>query len=207
MKKVITQILIWFFAILAVGYPLWTRFSNMPLELSESITSYLFPFFGLLMVSLLWLHSLLGALEDWLRKYIPFDLFVQATAAVILISLIAHPLLLLISVNFSIKTVYAIYSMLFVWLGILSWTLLISYDVIKPFRKFPGVSKHWDKVLFISNLGFLLSFFHSLNIGSDLQAQPLRGIWIFYGVTGAVAILYTYVIKPLRTKWIRNNKT
>jgi hypothetical protein len=54
--------------------------------------------------------------------------------------------------------------------------------------------------LIISNIGFILTFFHSLNLGADLAVDPLKTIWIIYGVTAMLAIAYTYAFKPLLKK-------
>jgi hypothetical protein len=49
--------------------------------------------------------------------------------------------------------------------------------------------------LLISTIGFILTFFHSLEVGHELQSGILRNIWIFYGTTGIMATFYTYGIK------------
>src|SRR3989338_2368356 len=189
------------FGCLVIGYPLWVRFNNTAWSWDyHQILFSIFPFFGLLAFTLLWLHSISGAFEPWLRQHINFDRFVDITAKLILICLVMHPLLLFAGVGFSISNIFFYYGTLYVWLGIISWLLLITYDITKPFKQQGFFAKHWKKVLIISNMGFLLSFFHSLNIGSDLQSGPLRVLWIFYGVTGALAILYTYGIKRFLAK-------
>jgi len=189
------------FGFAAVLYPLWVRFQHLQWDASlEGIALNLFPFFGLAAVAMLWIHSISGAFELWLRQHINFDRFVDITAKLILICLVMHPLLLFAGVGFNISNIFFYYGTLYVWLGIISWLLLIIYDITKPFKQQGFFAKHWKKVLVISNMGFLLSFFHSLNIGSDLQSGPLRVLWIFYGVTGALAILYTYGIKRFLAK-------
>ncbi|MBM3206117.1 MAG: hypothetical protein FJZ43_00640 [Candidatus Staskawiczbacteria bacterium] len=200
-KANIITTLITLFAATAVLYPLSVRFQATQWAFDSHLPMMLFPFFGLLAASLLWLHSLMGAFENWLRKYIPFDITVNVTALIILISLILHPLLLLIGMQFSMKNIYLYYGTIPVTLGIISWLLLISYDVVKALkRKFQFFSKHWNAVLIISNIGFLLSFFHALKIGSTLQSGPTRVVWIFYGITAFLCIAYTYAVKPFFIK-------
>lgn len=200
MNKIIIKYSIYTVAWLAVLYPLFSRFQNISWELHQNWFALLFPFFGLLMTSLLWLHALSGAFEPWLRKYISFDWFIKFTSTIILWSLILHPLLLLISLNFSISNIYLYYGTKFIWLGVISWLLLITYDITKPLKKHDFFAKNWNKILLISNIGFLLSFFHALNLGSDLQSNPLRFVWIFYGTTAGLAIFYTYAVKPFLRK-------
>lgn len=195
MKKIITSTLIWLFAIITVAYPILVAGDNFTWSLDG-----IFPILGILAFMLLWLHSLCGVFEEWLREYIPFDRFVSITALVILFCLIFHPLLLLISMNFHFENITLAYGVKGIWLGIIGWILLISYDVTKPFLRYQNIAKHWNKILLISNIGFLIIFPHALMIGSDLQMQPMRGIWIFYGITAILAIAYTYGIKPFLKK-------
>ena len=181
-------------------YPLWVRFENMSWSPGMSIFGALFPFFGLLAFSLLWLHAMAGVFEPWLRKHINFDSFVHHTSLVILISIIAHPILLLVSLKFKIGNIFLIYDPLYIWLAIIGWLLLITYDIVKPLRKYEFFAKHWQNVLTVSTIGFLITFFHSLKLGSDLQTNPLRAVWIFYGVTAILATIYTYGIKRFLLK-------
>lgn len=182
-------------ACLAVAYPLWVRLNSLTWSAGVDLPSTLFPFFGLAAASLLWLHAISGAFEPWLRAHIDFDKFVQLTAGAILVCLIAHPLLLLISLGFRIWDLYAIYNINYIYIGAIAWLLLISYDITKPFKSQGFFARHWQKVLLISNIGFLLTFLHSLALGTDLQTGPLRAIWILYGITATLAIIYTYGIK------------
>ncbi len=195
MNKIIIKYGIYTTGWLAILYPLFIRAQNVSWSLGQNEPALLFPFFGLLMTSLLWLHAISGAFEPWLRKYISFDQFVHLTASVILISIIAHPLLLLVSLDFNINNVFIYYGTKYIWLAIIAWLLLIIYDIGKALKKYNFFIKNWNNILIISNIGFLITFFHSLEIGSDLQSGPLRIVWIFYGITATLAIIYTYGIK------------
>ncbi len=198
MRNTIIKYLVVAFAWLAVFYPLYIRASNLTWAFDSTLPGNLFPLFGLCAASLLWLHSISGMFEPWLRANFNFDAFVQRTATLIFLCIIAHPLLLLFSLGFRIWDLYAIYNITYIYLGIVAWCLLITYDLAKPFRKSHFFAKHWNKVLIISNIGFLLTFLHSLALGSDLQTAPLRLIWIFYGITATLSIIYTYAVKNPR---------
>jgi len=188
------------FCWLAVLYPLWVRANSLTWAFDQTLLPNLFPLFGLATVSLLWLHSISGVFEPWLRANFDFDKFVNVTASMILVCIIAHPLLLLIIMNFKLSDIYLIYGTTYITLGIIAWLLLIIYDITKPLKKHHHFfAKHWNAILLISNIGFLLSFLHSLNLGSDLQTGPLRYIWIFYGITATLAIIYTYGVKRFFT--------
>lgn len=184
------------FGWVAVLYPLWVRGSNIGWSLDAGLLQTVFPFLGLLMFSLLWLHALCGVFEPWLAKHINLERFVGYTAAIILACLVLHPLLLIINFNFNIKNVYSVYGTSAILLAVIGWCLLIIYDVTKPLKKkHEFFEKNWKNILTISTFGFLLTFFHSLLIGSDLQSGPLRVVWIFYGTTAILATIYTYGIK------------
>ncbi len=195
MKNTIIHYSIILFAYLAVLYPLWVRMQTTQWAFDSSLTLSLFPFFGILAFTLLWLHAISGSFEPFLRKHINFDWFVSVTSTIILVSIILHPLLLLASLNFSISNVFYYYGVKFVLLGIVGLALLLTYDILKPLRRREFIARHWRKALIVSNIGFVLTFFHSLYLGSSLQSGPLRIVWIFYGVTAIISLIYTYVIK------------
>jgi hypothetical protein len=194
MKRFFIKLLITVFAWAAVLYPLWVRLHSMTFTTDPG--NY-FPLFGLAAAALLWLHVISGVFEDWLRKYFDFDQYVRFTSLLILLCVILHPLLLILSPSISFMNLLRGDD---VWYGIIGWLLLITYDISKSLKKHDFFSRNWNKILLISNIGFLLTFIHSLNLGSDLQLPPLREIWIFYGVTATLAVIYTYGIKRLALK-------
>ena len=195
LKKVAIKYFVAIFAYLAVLYPLWVTLKTIQWTPTASLMFSLFPAFGLLAFSLLWLHAISGVFEPWLRKNFDFDKFVNITATLILLCLILHPLLLLVSVGFNFASIF-IYGAGYIWLAIIGWLLLITYDIGKALKKkYAFFVKNWNKILLISTVGFLLTFFHSLALGHDLQSGSLRIVWIFYGTTGILATIYTYGIK------------
>lgn len=194
MNKTTIRFFIILFACLAVLYPIWVNITNMSGSFDSVSIFSLFPLFGLLAFTLLWLHAISGVFEPWLRKYINFDRYVQITSGIIFICIILHPLFLLIPSNFNFSQIFA-YGEKYVWLAIIGWFLLITYDIGKILKKYNFFSRNWNNILLISTIGFLLIFFHSLGIGDDLQTGPLRTVWIFYGITAISATIYTYGIK------------
>ena len=197
MNNRIIKYLIVFFAYLSVLYPLWVRVKTIQWTFDPGLLALnIFPLFGLTAFCLLWLHAISGSFEPWLRTLFDFDRFVHITATIILICIISHPLLLLAGLEFKINNIFLYYSAKYIWLAVIAWLLLITYDIGKALKKkYDFFSKNWNTILIISNVGFLLTFFHSMALGSDLQSGPLRAIWIFYGITAAISIIYTYGIK------------
>ncbi len=196
MKKRFVKYFIIGFAYLAVLYPLWMRFKNLNWAFDfDLILANLFPMFGLAAFAILWLHVMSAVFEPWLRKNFDFDKFVRWTSILVFIFIILHPLFLLITYDFSFNNIFLSYGAKYIWLAIIGWLLLITYDIGKAFQKHDFFVRHWRKILLISTIGFLLTFFHSLNLGSDLQSGPLRIIWIIYGATAILATIYVYGIK------------
>lgn len=191
------KILVIIGATLAVALPIIVHIRNVSWQ-DSSLLIGIFPIFGLLAFTLLWLHSISGVFEEWLREKFDFDAFVHWSAWVILVSIILHPLLLLILVDFQFLAIFEGH-VLEIGLGLAGLILLLTYDVGKSLKKYEFFSRNWTKILVVSNLGFILTFFHSLMIGSDLQTGFMRYLWIFYGVTAMASIVYTYGFK-LRSK-------
>ena len=149
-------------------------------------------------VATLWLHSISGVFEPWLRRYINFDRFVQLTSTLIFVCIVLHPLLILYKLKFSIKNLVLIYDSNALVIAAIALILLLTYDIGKILqKKYQFFVEHWQKILLISNIGFILIFYHSLSIGSDLQSGTLRILWIFYGTTAILSIIWTYFIKKI----------
>jgi len=194
-KRKIIRFSVILFCLLAVLYPLWVGISSRYWTLGSELLSNIFPLLGILAFTLLWLHSISGVFESWLRKYFDFDWFIYTTSMLIFISFVLHPFLLLIYSDFSFTRAFSYADMRYIWLGVIGFLLLITYDIGKFLKNHDFFVRNWDKILVISTIGFLLTFFHSLVIGSDLQSGTLRIVWIFYGITAILSTIYTYGIK------------
>ena len=158
------------FAYAAVIYPLWVRFKDVTWSLNGDLSLILFPAFGLVAFAILWLHVISGVFEPWLRKHFDFDKFVSRTSLMVFICLILHPLLLLFYLDFGWSKLFLYGSEKYVWLGIVGWFLLITYDIGKALQKREFFARNWNVILLISTIGILLGFFHSLGLGGDLQS-------------------------------------
>ncbi len=195
MNKLLVKYAIIIGAYAAVLYPLWMRLRYIQWGWDSTLYLSLFPLFGLAAFSMLWLHAISGVFEPWLRKNFNFDRFVDITSKLILVCIVAHPLLLILSPSITLGDIF-LRGNDDIGLGIAGLSLLLIYDITKPLKKQSNYFvQHWKRVLVISNIGFILILFHSLDLGSDLQLPPLRYLWIFYSVTAIAALIYTYGIK------------
>lgn len=188
-----SKILVIIGATLAIALPIFAHIRNVSWS-ESSLLLNLFPIFGLLAFTLLWLHSISGVYEEWLRERFHFDALIHWTSLVILVSMLLHPLLLLIVVDFQFLAIFEGH-VLEIALGLMGLVLLLTYDVGKALYKYNFFSKNWHKILVVSTIGFLLTFFHSIMIGSDLQSGFMRYLWVFYGVTAIASTIYTYGFK------------
>lgn len=193
MKEKLIKFWITAFAYLAVILPLWLRLKNLTWS-SDLILINLYPFFGLAAFAILWLHAISGVFEPWIRKHFDFDRYVQITSMLVLTFITLHPLILFIQIDFRLKSLFLNHPSA-ILLAAIAWLLLIAYDIGKALKKNHFFSRNWTNILTVSTIGFLLAFFHSLQIGSDLQTGPLRTLWIFYGAAAILATIYTYGIK------------
>jgi uncharacterized membrane protein len=199
MNQKLIKYLVALFAYLAVLYPLWMAAKDLELAPGSSLLLSLFPLFGIAAFAMLWLHAISGVFEPWLRKHFDFDRFVNITSTLIFICIILHPLLLIISPMVTLSNLL-LHGGLYIWLGVIGWLLLLTYDAGKALKKYNFFARNWNKILLISTIGFLLIFFHSLQLGSDLQLNPMRSLWIFYGTTAILATIYTYGVKRLAAR-------
>ena len=190
--KYILTVLSW----LAVLYPLWIRAQNVTLSFDRGLWLDLFPFFGIAAFCIMWLHVIGGALQDWLRRYVDLEEFVNNTSLVVFILMILHPVFLLIGLGAGASNVFFSGNG-YIWLGVIGLVLLLTYDLGKAFKRRGLFIRYWNAILLISTIGFIFIFFHSLGLGSDLQAGPLRVLWIIYGATGIAATIYNYGLRRM----------
>lgn len=184
-------------ALLIVLYPLyiWYKASGPLTELKN--ISEIFPAFGLIAFSIMWLHIIGAPFKLILDQYFDFEKFVSVSSKIVLVSLILHPLLLLVylkvmSAPINILSYLSMRSSYLIWLAIAAWFIFIFYDISKKLKKRDFFVRHWKTVRLISTLAFFLVLIHSLGLGRDLQVGTLRYVWIFYGITALIATSYTY---------------
>lgn len=179
-----------------VGYPLQVWYDGAQLVWGSGLLSSLFPAFGLVAFSIMYLHIVGRPFATWLEQYVPFKTFERVSSNVVLSLLVLHPLF---------RTIYLVINDVSLWpspalfqpivLGVVGFFMLISYDVGRAFYRSGWVSRHWGSIDVLSTLGFYVIWIHAFMIGSDLQTEPLRTLWIVYGVSAAMASAYVFFIQ------------
>jgi len=184
-------------AAFAVLYPLWVWLTSITFPLSSPFI-LIAQAWGLLAFTLMWLHIVAGPFKQRLLSIFPkFELWMTLSSFIVLLSIILHPLLMLVGISKLIGIVefFATASMP-IWLAIIAWFMFISYDIARIFKKRLLKTRTWFVITLIATLGWFLILYHSLSLGSHLQEGLLRMLWYFFGATGTAAAITTYGIKP-----------
>ena len=200
-KRKLVKYMLFGGASLAVLYPIWVWFDAANLTLDSMVLFDVFPMFGLIAFSIMWLHIVGGAFREKLEKYFDFDKVVAVSSMLVLGSIILHPLIhfiaLIVNRGVSIFGYVTNGKEYLIWIAVIAWLIFVGYDILKKFKNRNFFSKHWQVIRFTSTLGFFLILVHSLGIGRDLQTGFLRSVWLFYGVSAAVATIYTYGVRTI----------
>lgn len=164
----------------------------------EDINAYtFFPLLGLLAFSLMWSHyavsvvrQMLGIDKKVLKSYI------EITGFMVLALILLHPGLLvwqLWSDGFGLPPGStkryvggAMYGSIVI--AIIALVLFLLYELRRKFDKKPW----WIGFVIATDFAMVLIYVHGLRLGGQLQTGWLRGVWYFYGVTLAAALVYGY---------------
>lgn len=187
------------FAFGVVGYPLVTWYGQAIFKPDTTLLRTLFPAFGLVAFTVMYLHIIGRPFAEWLETYVPFKTFTRISSFVVLLSIILHPLLRLAYLGS--LGISPMATLDFSWpylLGYIGLLTLLSYDVGRMMKNSAWVTAHWGAIDTISTIGFYVIWVHSLALGSSLYAGPLRTVWILYGCTALVATIYTFFFSNRR---------
>jgi hypothetical protein len=186
-------------SLIVIGYPLSVWYRGASFTPDSMLLVTLFPAFGLLAFTIMYLHIIGRPFASLLERYISFSRFERVSSYVVLLSIILHPLLR--GVNMFIEG-YPLWigvgTELSITLGVLGFLLLISYDLGRAFARSAFVERYWPAIDLMSTGGFYVIWLHAFLIGGDLHGGLMRMVWIFYGVTALTASLYVFAYLPLR---------
>jgi len=190
MSRALVRAALTAFALFVVGYPLLVWYQNVSLSFDATLLVALFPPFGLLAATIMYLHILGRPFKTQLEPYVSFATFERVSSYLVLVSIILHPLLRTIFfISRGISLVPPPAYVLPITLGALGFLMLIAYDLGKVFYRSTFVAQHWNAIDVVSTLGFYMIWVHALLLGHNLQEGLLRTLWIIYGITAALASL------------------
>ncbi len=171
----------------------------------ESVSVYqIFPLLGLTAFSLMWAHYVAAALRQHsgLDKAVLKQYF-EITSAVVLVCILLHPALLewqlwrdgLGFPPSSLKAYVGVTGYWAIWLGLTAWLIFISYEL----RRFFAGKKWWPLVQYASDAAMLLILIHAWKLGGAMSLTWFKVVWVFYGLSLALVLAYSYGKKLTRT--------
>ncbi len=159
----------------------------------------IFPLFGLIAFSLMWVHYVSGFIRDtWFPGASTKKSFTITSIAVLALILL-HPALLIAQLYRqgsglppeSYSDYVSSANVMFVTLGVIGLAGLLTFES----KRFFGKKDWWKYIATISDVSILLIVIHSLQIGQHLQSGWFRYVFYFYVVTLIACIVRIYVIK------------
>ncbi len=149
-----------------------------------------FPLLGLLAWSIMWTHYAYGALTLAGTRLKSNVMYRKTTGYAVLGLILLHPGLLAIAQWDSARRLppgsYSDFVgpalITSVILGEIALAIFLSYEVFERLRNKPALRRHWKWVSLLQMLAMSLIFFHSLRLGSTLQAGWFRYYWIALGL-------------------------
>lgn len=166
----------------------------------NSLSAYdLFPLFGILAFSLMWTHYIVSAKTLYLK--VPSDvtkMYFRYTGLMVLAAILLHPGILIwqlwrdgfgLPPNSYLSNYVAVGSRWAALLGTFSWFVFMAYEFHRKFSK----RSWWKYVSYGSDAAMIAIFFHALELGPELQGGWFKIVWLFYGATYLLALIYIRV--------------
>lgn len=155
-----------------------------------------FPLFGLIAFSWMWVAYVSGAARRLLKLGKPHGhLYWSVSSGLILAAIIIHPLLVSSGLAWDglglpPGSYFAAYQSLgwFLLLGSAALLIFLSYEL----RRWWGKASWWKWVESAQKLAMVAIFIHSLVLGRELTVGWFKTIWWLYGLTLMAAWVYNY---------------
>lgn len=154
----------------------------------------------------MWSHYIVSAKRTYLK--IPKEVttkYFSYTSLAVLISILLHPGILIwrlwrdgfgLPPNSYLSNYVAVGSRWAALFGTFAWFIFLAYEFHRKFRS----RSWWKYVEYGSDAAMIAIFFHALELGRNLQAGWFRKVWIFYGITYVLALIYIRTYKHRQIK-------
>lgn len=165
---------------------------------TRDLTPYsLFPVFGLIAFSLMWVHYI----ADALRRYLnapegSLRHHFQLTSYVVLFCILAHPGILelqlyLDGLGLPHQSIPAVYTQVIERVAILAGlTALVCFLAFELYRFYKN--RPWWRYVEWANIAAMgLILWHGFTLGGELRQPWFQIIWVCYAVTFVAAVLYS----------------
>ncbi|MCA9346217.1 hypothetical protein KC960_01880 [Candidatus Saccharibacteria bacterium] len=179
----------------AIAITVWVQCFNGEITLNNYS---LFPLFGLLAFSLMWVHYIVGAL----RRYFAVDkkhlkIYYKVTSVTVLLAILLHPGLFIYQLwrngyglpPESYKYYVASSAVWAVMLGTIALWIFLAFETKRVFGK-----KQWWKLVECAQiLAMVLIYIHALQLGGEIQTGWYKVVWVFYGLSFLAASTYIFI--------------
>lgn len=168
-----------------------------------STASTAFPIFGLIAFTLVWSQLMIGSFMRLLTRIYPRILAWHIAQGLTALGFaLLHPFLLILSLRHDLG-IYFGYQFVpsgfapYVYLGQAALLLLVIAVAAALLRRWPPIQRYWHWIHLLNYGVFFLVWFHSWNLGGDIQTTPLlRGLWQFFFVTVIAGLVYRRLYIP-----------
>lgn len=181
---------------LILAFVVW--FSSLGWDFSKINSYTIFPLFGLAAFSLMWSHYIVGAKRRYFGKEKSLlNNYFKSTSLIVLICILAHPAILMTQLYLdgygyppqSYLENYIAPSL--AWAAGLGSISLIIFLLFELHRKFKD-KKWWKYIDYAQLAAMAFIFIHGLALGRHVQSGWFKYVWIFYGVSFVVAVVYNF---------------
>lgn len=180
---------------LVVPITIWAQ--SYGWRLSGLTNAELFPLFGLLAFSLMWLQVVF--VHIFVNIGATFHRWFSVSAGLgIFVFIILHPLLLATAQFEATEKLppeswYKVVSGKYrdyITIGIIAWLTFLAYDVARLVKKASWYPRYSWIIRYTGHAAFLLIFIHGLGLGTHLQGGFARVIWVFFGASALILMLW-----------------
>ena len=183
----------------AISYAVYTFFSPRGLDLVDGLdfrtsTLILFPLFGLLAFTFLWIQLMIGSLMPLLRKvYRRIERFHRIEGVFVLLFATLHPLWL--TIGYGLETVIkrdyvSPEKKIYIYFAYTALSLMYLTVTTALLSRWQKLQSWWRKIHLLNYVVFYVALIHSWNLGSDVQTTGLRILWWGYGIAVTAALGY-----------------
>jgi hypothetical protein len=190
------QVIEWTLGVLVVLIPAVAWLSQTRLD---DLTLYdIFPPLGLVAFGLMWVHFVMGALRRYAGTTTDGrDIFKTVSMGLVLALILLHPGLFWLALYLdgfglppqSYMEVYAT-QLGFLALGTIGLMIFLAYEL----KRFFAGRKWWKYVEGVQVVGMAAIFVHAIGLGNELKIDWVLLVWIFYGLTLGLAVVYSRLI-------------
>lgn len=190
------------FAVSVAAFVVWLQAFNGQISLNNFS---LFPFFGLLAFSLMWVHYIVGALRRYFAvNKVHLKAYYKITSVIVLLAILLHPGLFIYQLwsngyGFppeSYKNYVAASALWAVMLGTIALIIFLLFET----KKFFGKKPWWKLVELAQILAMILIYIHALKLGGEIQTEWFKVVWVFYGLSFLSASAYIFIKDRGETK-------